>query len=159
MNQTLSFSLIYRHGFHRPITKTRRPVSSWNIPSACQLQLNWQILTLCMFWFLSNRQPLLHNITFLDTCQKTVSTHAPQFWSNLFVAPKLSLIIIASVRIHLCSLCKRHIKFPFCPLNKDYKHLSPLLRQQFSYSISLFPLLFKNTSAPPPFLELQSKHP
>ena len=159
MNQTLSFPLIHRQGFHRPVTKTCRSVSSWNIPLAHRLQLNRQTLTLCMFWFLSSRQPLLHNITFLDTCQKTVSTHAPRFQSNLSVAPKLSLIIIASVRIDLCSLCKRHIKFPFFPLNKYYKYLSPLLRQQFSYSISLFPLLFKNTSAPPPFLELQSKHP
>ena len=27
-----------------------------------------------MFWFLPNRQHFLHNITFLDTCQKMVST-------------------------------------------------------------------------------------
>ena len=159
MNQTLSFPLIHRQGFHWPVTKTCRSVSSWNIPLARRLQLNRQTLTLCMFWFLSSRQPLLHNITFLDTCQKTVSTHSPQFQSNLSIAPKLSLIMIANVRIDLCPLRKRNIKFPFCPMNQDYKYLSLLLRQQFPYSISLPPLLLKNTSAPPPFSELQSKHP
>ena len=41
---------------------------------ACRLHPNLQILVLCIFWFLPNRQPFLHSITFLDTCQKTVST-------------------------------------------------------------------------------------
>ena len=89
-----------------------------------------------MFWFLLNRQPFLHIVTFLDTCQKMVSTHAPQFRSNLFVAPKLTLIMIANVRVNLCLLCKRRIKFPFCPLDKDYKYPSFLLRQQSPCSTS-----------------------
>ena len=42
------------------------------------------VLILCTFWFLSNRQPSFHKIIFLDTCQKMVSTHAPQFRNNLF---------------------------------------------------------------------------
>ena len=42
------------------------------------------IPTLYNFCFLSNRQPFLHQIILLDTCQKMVSTHAPQFRSNLF---------------------------------------------------------------------------
>ena len=50
-------------------------------PSAAS---NRQTLIPCIFWFLPNRQPFLHKITFLDTCQKMVSTHAPQFWNNLF---------------------------------------------------------------------------
>ena len=36
-------------GFHRPITKTCRSASFWNIPSARRLRLNRQILTLYMF--------------------------------------------------------------------------------------------------------------
>ena len=157
MNQTLSFPLIHRQGFHRPVTKTCISVSFWNIPLAHRLQLNRQTLTLCMFWFVSSRQPLLHNITFLDTCQKTVSTHAPQFQSNLSVTPKLSLIMIANIRIDLCPLRKRNIKFPFYPSSKGYKYLYPLLCRHFSCSTSLPPLLLKNTQALPP--SAQRKHP
>ena len=92
-----------------------------------------------MSWFLPNRQPPLHSTTFLDTCQKMVSTHVPQFRSNISVVLKLSLIMIANVRIDLCSLCIRHINFPFCPSNKDYKYLSFLLRQQYSIASPCLP--------------------
>ena len=68
--------------------------SSWNILLAHRLQPNRQTLILCILWFLSNRQPFLLIIIFLDTCQKMVSTHAPQFRNNLFVAPKLFQIMI-----------------------------------------------------------------
>ena len=81
------------------------------------------VLILYIFWFLSNRQPFLHQITFLDTCQKTVSTHASQFRSNLYVTPKLTPIMSANVQIDICSPNGRHIKLLFCPPNKGYKYL------------------------------------
>ena len=40
-------------------------------PSAALHRL---VLIMYIFWFLSNRQSFLHKITFLDMCQKTVST-------------------------------------------------------------------------------------
>ena len=82
----------------------------------------------------------------------------PQFRGNLSVAPKLTPIMIANVRIDLCSPNRRRIKFPFCPPNKDNKYLCLLLRQHLSCSILLPPLLFKNASAPPPSTESQAKH-
>ena len=60
--------------FHRPITKLHGLASSWNILLVYRLQLHRPPLILYTFWFLSSRQPFLHSITFLDTCQKTVST-------------------------------------------------------------------------------------
>ena len=41
------------------------------------------VLILYIFWFLSNRQPFLHQITFLDTCQKTVSTRVTTNWRHM----------------------------------------------------------------------------
>ena len=69
---------------HRPITKLLGSASLWNIPSDPSAPPHRLILILYTFWFLSNRPPFLHQITFFDTCQKIVSTHVPQFWSNLF---------------------------------------------------------------------------
>ena len=55
-----------------------------------------------VFGFFQISNSSLHTITFLDMCQKTVSTHAPQFRSNLSIALKLSPIMIANIQIDLC---------------------------------------------------------
>ena len=65
--------------FHRPISKPHGSASFWNILLTYRLHPNRQTLILCMLCLLPNRQPFLHNITFLDTCQKMVSTHASSF--------------------------------------------------------------------------------
>ena len=100
----------------------------------------------------------LYTITFLDTCQKKVSTHTPQFRSNLSVAPKLTPIMIVNIQIDLYFSYRWCIKSLFCPSNKDYKYLYLLLRWHFSCSIPLPHLFFKNTSAPSPFSGPQAKH-
>ena len=89
-----------------------RSTSSWNIPLAHRLQLNRQTLTLCMFWFLSSRQPLLHNIIFLDTCQKMMSTMCPVSGQGLICFKCGSRIVLQSVVFSgICNTCgkERHI--------------------------------------------------
>ena len=102
-----------------------------------------------MFWFLPNRQPFLHNITFLNTCQKTVSTHAPQFWSNRSVAPKLMLIIIANVQIYPHLPIRWCIESPFCPQAKVIN--ISVFPSAGTFPVAPLPsLLLKNTSDLPP---------
>ena len=113
---------------------------------------HWPILTLCIFWFLSNRQPLIHKIIFLDTCQKTVSTHAPQFRSNRFVAPKLMLIIIANIQIYPHLPTRRCIESPFFPRAKVIN--ISVFPSAGTFPVAPLPsLLLKNTSDLPPPLQ------
>ena len=95
-------------------------------------------------------------ITFLDTCQKTVSTHAPQFRSNRSVAPKLMLIIIANVQIYPHLPTRRCIESTFCPREKVINICVSSLPGTSTVAF-LSPSLLKNTSAPPP--PSQPKHP
>ena len=96
-------------------------------------------------------------ITFLDTCQKTVSTHAPQFRSNLSVTPKLIPIMITNNQIDLCFPNRRCVKSSFYPPSKGYKYLRLSLRWHLSYSTSLLHLSPKNKPVLPP--SAQPKHP
>ena len=78
-------------------------------------------------------------ITFFDTCQKTVSTQAPQFRSNLFCS-----------EINSSHDCQRLNESPFSkqieyqihilPLGTSYKYLYLPLRWHISYSTFTFSL-------------------
>ena len=86
-----------------------------------------------------------------------MSTHAPQFRSNLFVALKLTPIMITNVRIDLCLPNRRRVKSPFYPSSKGYKYSRLPFRWHFSCSNSLLHLSPKNKLVPPP--SAQPKHP
>ena len=104
---------------HRQLSSTDHRIMRISIfieySSSSSATLYRPILILYIFWFLSNRQPFLRQITFLDTCQKTVSTHAPQFRSNLFYS-EITLIhdysfvptLQSALRAVPCILCTQH---------------------------------------------------
>ena len=103
-------------------------------------------------------------ITFLDTCQKTVSTHAPHFWNNLFCSEitPTSIQSHSSYPVHTAYpvqlgktlLCPWpfafHLRKPNAPIHVLSFHLPRLVhkyyplalhRQQVSISCSTFFLL------------------
>ena len=88
-------------------------------------------------------------ITFLGTCQKMVSTHAPHFRSNRYVVPKLILIIIANVQIYPHLPTRRCIEPPFCPRAKVIN--ISVFPSAGTFPVAPLPsLLLKNTSDLPP---------
>ena len=92
-------------------------------------------------------------IAFLDMCQKTVSTHAPQFWSNRSVAPNLLLIITANIQIYINLPIRWCIESPFCPRAKVI-NISIFFSAGTSPVAPPLPSLFKNTLTLPPPLQL-----
>ena len=75
-------------------------------------------------------------ITFVDTCQKTVSTHAPQFRSNLFYS-EINSNHVCQRLIKSLFPNKHFLNLPFLPLDKLYKYLRLLPCQHFYCSVLL----------------------
>ena len=82
-----------------------------------------------------------------------VSTHAPQFRSNRYVAPKLMLIIIANFQIYPHLPIRWCIESPFSP-RAMVINISIFFSAGTSPVAPLLPSLFKNTLALPPPLQL-----
>ena len=77
---------------------------------------------------------LFIKITSLDTCQKTVSKHAPQFRSNLFCSEINSNHACQCLNGSLSSKQTMH-GIPILPLGKGYKYPRLLSRWHFYCSI------------------------
>ena len=69
---------------HRPNTRTDKSASSRHIPLVHRTDSIGRFQHCASFGFFQIGHLLFTKITFFDTCQKTVSTHAPQFRNNLF---------------------------------------------------------------------------
>ena len=128
---------------HRPSTRAGGSASSQNIPLAHRTSSISRFQPCVSFDFFQIGHLPFTRITFLDMCQKMVSTHAPQFRSNRSVAPKLMLIITANVQIYLNLLIRRCIESPFCPQAKVI-------------NIAVFPSADTFPIAPPPSLLLEN---
>ena len=118
-------------------------------PKKCKGTVKFCCIGCVSFGFFQIGHLPFTRITFLDTCQKTVSIHAPQFRSNRSVAPKLLLIITANVQIYLNLPIRRYIESPFCPRAKVI-NISIFFSAGTSPIAPLLPSLFKNTLALPP---------
>ena len=77
-------SLISSATLHRPSTRAGGSASSQNIPLAHRTGSIGRFQPCPSFGFFQIGHLPFTKITFLDTCQKMVSTHAPKFRSNLF---------------------------------------------------------------------------
>ena len=134
---------------HRPDTRASGSASSKHILLAHRTNSIGRFQSCASFGFFQIGHLPFTKIIFLDMCQKTVSTHAPQFRSNRSVAPKLMLIIIANVQIYPHLPIRWCIESPFCPRAKDI-NISVFLSAGTFPVAPLTSLLLKNTSVLPP---------
>ena len=141
---------------HRPTTRTGGSASSKHILLIHQTYFIGRIQPYTSFGFFQIGHLPFIKITFLDTCQKMVSTHAPQFRSNLFCSEINSNHACQRLNGSLSPRQTVH-RISILPLGKGYKYLRLLSRWHFYCSIAPPSLLLKNSSAPPP--PLQPEHP
>ena len=110
----------------------------WNIPWTHRLQL-YRLTLIPVHVLVSFKSA---NFSFIlssssTRVKKRCQHMPPQFGVKYHYAPKLTLIMIVFSKPTLRSLRRRHIKFPFYPLNKGYKYLCLLLHRHFSCSTLL----------------------
>ena len=77
-------SLISSATLHRPSTRAIGSASSKHIPLVHRTDSIGRFQPCASFGFFQIGHIPFTKITFLDTCQKMMSTHAPQFQNNLF---------------------------------------------------------------------------
>ena len=92
---------------HRLSTRASGSASSKHIPLAHRTNSIGRFQPCASFGFFQIGHLPFTKITFLDTCQKTVSTHAPQFRNNLFC----SEITPTSIQSH--SSYPVHMAYPY----------------------------------------------
>ena len=119
---------------YRPDTRASGSSSSKHILRAHRMNSIGRFQPCASFGFFQIGHLPFIKITFLDTCQKMVSTHAPQFRSNLFCSEINSNHPFQRLNGSLSPKQTMH-RIPILPLGKGYKYQCLLSRWHFHCSI------------------------
>ena len=123
---------------HRPNTKTDKSASSWHIPLVYRTDSIGRFQHCASFGFFQIGHLLFTKITFFDTCQKIVSTHAPSFGIIYFV-PKLPQPAFKAIPSTPCIRLTPYdrVKFFFAPGLLPSVRTNPMRR--FTFRLFTYP--------------------